>query len=257
MRSSRVNEYSCWLRKDLYHTFNYFCFSIYGQSIQCINFSFYLWLIIPSFCCSSHNRGSVCFSGRLRRYLLHLKALVLATCPLRPQYVHTLWAPSGVRIGRPSFPVLCSLRDLLKSLGYLVSIAETHPLVAHEPNEVHGWFFSVRASKALSHQSFAIPRSLKVANVTLRASSYLRNSGGRNLRNRSSASSAPVAGTRSFLLVAIEVSNNYVILIIKFSITLCVACSGRGVASLIDIASSAWLGDCECDMFLKNKKFQH
>ncbi|KAI5674106.1 hypothetical protein M9H77_14470 [Catharanthus roseus] len=92
---------------------------------------------------------------------------------------------------------------------------------------------SVRASEALSHQSFAIPRSLKAANVTLKASSYLRNSGGRNLRNRSSASSAPVAGTRSFLLVAIEVSNNSVILIIKFSITLCVACSERGVASLV------------------------
>ncbi|KAI5677495.1 hypothetical protein M9H77_08445 [Catharanthus roseus] len=32
-------------------------------SLQC----FYLWLIIPSFCCSSHNRGSACFSGHLRR----------------------------------------------------------------------------------------------------------------------------------------------------------------------------------------------
>ncbi|KAI5660051.1 hypothetical protein M9H77_28844 [Catharanthus roseus] len=117
--------------------------------------------------------------------------------------------------------------------GYLVSIAETHPLVAHERNKVHGWFLSIRASEALSHQSFAIPRSLKAANITLRASSYLRNSGGRNLRNRSNASSAPVTGTRSFLLVAIEVSNNSVILIIKFSITLCVACSGRGVASLV------------------------
>ncbi|KAI5667485.1 hypothetical protein M9H77_17338 [Catharanthus roseus] len=84
---------------------------------------------------------------------------------------------------------------------------------------VHGWFLSVRASEALSHQSFAIPRSLKAANITLRASSYLRNSGARNLRNCSNASSAPVAGTRSFLLVAIGVSNNSVILIIKFSIT--------------------------------------
>ncbi|KAI5676675.1 hypothetical protein M9H77_07625 [Catharanthus roseus] len=92
---------------------------------------------------------------------------------------------------------------------------------------------SVQASEALSHQSFAIPRSLKAVNVTFWAFSYLRNFGGRNLRNRSSASSASVAGTRSFLLVAIEVSNNSVILIIKFSITLCVACSGRGVASLI------------------------
>ncbi|KAI5665263.1 hypothetical protein M9H77_24586 [Catharanthus roseus] len=255
MHSSRVNKYSCWLRKDFYHTFNYFYFSIYGQSIQCINFSFYLWLIIPFFCCSSDNWGSACFSGRLRRYLLHLRALVLATCPLCPQYVHTLWAPPGVRVGRPLFPILRSPRDFLKSLGYSVSIAETHPFVAHEPNEVHGWFLSVRALEALSHQSFAIPRSLKAANVTFRASAYLRNSGGRNLRNRSSASSTPVAGTRSFLLVANEVSNNSVILIIKFSITLCVACSGRGMASLI--TSSARLGDCEPDMFLKTKKFQH
>ncbi|KAI5672362.1 hypothetical protein M9H77_12726 [Catharanthus roseus] len=251
MRSSRVNEYSCWLRKDFYHTFNYFCFSIYGQSIQCINFSFYLWLIIPSFCCSSHDRGSACFSGHLRGYFLHLRALVLATCPLHPQYVHILWDPPGVRVGRPSFPVLCSPRDRLKSLGYPVSIAEIHPLVAPEPNEVHGWFLSVRASEALSYQSFAIPRSLKAANVTLRASSYLRNSRGRNLRNRSSASSTPVTGTRSFLLVAIEVSNNSVILIIKFSITLCIVCSGRGVASLV---GSDY---CEPDMFLKTKKFQY
>ncbi|KAI5680650.1 hypothetical protein M9H77_01877 [Catharanthus roseus] len=65
--------------------------------------------------------------------------------------------------GRPAF--------LDISGGYPVSIAETHPLIAHEPNEVHGWFLSVRASEALSHQSFAIPRSLK---ATLRASSYLR-----------------------------------------------------------------------------------
>ncbi|KAI5675917.1 hypothetical protein M9H77_06867 [Catharanthus roseus] len=267
MHSSKVNEYSCWLRKDLYHTFNYFCFSIYGQSLHCINFSLHLLLIIPSFYCSSHNRGSACSSGRLRRYLLHLRALVLDTYPLRPQYVHTLWAPPGVRAGRPSFPVLYSLRDLLKSLGYPVSIAETHPLIAHEPNEVHGWFLSVRALETLSYQSFAILQSLKAANVTLRASSYLRNSGGRNLRNRSSASFASVAGTRSFLLMAIEVSNNSVILIIKFSSALCVACSGRGVASLIgsdclfsklfDTASSAWLGDCELGMFLKTKKFQH
>ncbi|KAI5678070.1 hypothetical protein M9H77_09020 [Catharanthus roseus] len=85
-----------------------------------------------------------------------------STCPLRPQYVHTLWAPPGVRVGRPSFLV-------------------------------HGWFLNVRASEALSHQSFAIPRSLKTANVTLRVSSYLKNSKDRNLRNRSNASSAPVA----------------------------------------------------------------
>ncbi|KAI5667379.1 hypothetical protein M9H77_17232 [Catharanthus roseus] len=58
--------------------------------------------------------------------------------------------------------------------SYPVSIAETHPPVAHEPNEVHGWFLSVRASEALSHQSFVIPRSLTAANVTLRTSSYLR-----------------------------------------------------------------------------------
>ncbi|KAI5653059.1 hypothetical protein M9H77_30246 [Catharanthus roseus] len=56
---------------------------------------------------------------------------------------------------------------------YLVSIDETHPLVVQEPNEVHGWFLSVRASEALSHQSFAIPPSLKAVNVTLMASSYL------------------------------------------------------------------------------------
>ncbi|KAI5681077.1 hypothetical protein M9H77_02304 [Catharanthus roseus] len=60
----------------------------------------------------------------------------------------------------------------LSTLSYPVSIAETHPFVAHEPNE---------------------------------------NSGGRNLRNRSSTSSAPVAGTRSFLLVAIEVSNDSIL----------------------------------------------
>ncbi|KAI5657956.1 hypothetical protein M9H77_26749 [Catharanthus roseus] len=104
------------------------------------------------------------------------------TCPLSPQYVSTLWAPLGVRVGQPSFPILCSPRDLLKSLGfhgpcprrYPVSIAETHPLVVHEPNEVHGWFLSVRASEALSHQSFAILCSLKAAKVTLRTSSYLR-----------------------------------------------------------------------------------
>ncbi|KAI5663273.1 hypothetical protein M9H77_22596 [Catharanthus roseus] len=40
-------------------------------SLQCL----YLWLIIPSVCCSSYNQGSSCFSGRLRRYLLHLRAL--------------------------------------------------------------------------------------------------------------------------------------------------------------------------------------
>ncbi|KAI5667698.1 hypothetical protein M9H77_17551 [Catharanthus roseus] len=59
-------------------------------------------------------------------------------------------------------------------LSYPVSIAGTHPLAAHEPIEVHGWSLSARASEALSHQSFAIPWSLKAANVTLRASSYLR-----------------------------------------------------------------------------------
>ncbi|KAI5662316.1 hypothetical protein M9H77_21639 [Catharanthus roseus] len=94
-----------------------------------------------------------------------LSIALSTTCPLRPQYVHTLWAPPGVRVCRPSF-------------------------------HVHGWFLSVRASEALSHQSFAIPRSLKAANFTLRASSYLRNSGGRNLRHHSSASSAPVAVSR-------------------------------------------------------------
>ncbi|KAI5678046.1 hypothetical protein M9H77_08996 [Catharanthus roseus] len=58
---------------------------------------------------------------------------------------------------------------------YPASVIETHLLIAHEPTEVfHGWFLSVRASKAPRHQSFAIPRSRKVANVTLRASSYLR-----------------------------------------------------------------------------------
>ncbi|KAI5680977.1 hypothetical protein M9H77_02204 [Catharanthus roseus] len=62
--------------------------------------------------------------------------------------------------------------QFLSTLSYPVSIAETHPLVAHEPNE---------------------------------------NSEGRNLRNRSSASSAPVAGTRLILLVAIEVSNNSIL----------------------------------------------
>ncbi|KAI5658124.1 hypothetical protein M9H77_26917 [Catharanthus roseus] len=98
-------------------------------------------------------------------------------CPLRPQYVYTLWDPPGVRVGWPSFLVLCSPRDLLKSL-------------------VHGWFLSVQASEALSHQSLAIPQSLKAMNVTLRASLYLQNSGGRNLRNRSNAPSAPVAVSR-------------------------------------------------------------
>ncbi|KAI5662214.1 hypothetical protein M9H77_21537 [Catharanthus roseus] len=116
---------------------------------------------------------------------------------------------------------------------YPVSIAETHPLVTHKPTEVHSWFLSAQASEALSHQSFAIPRSLKATNVTLRASLYLRNSGGRNFKNCSSASSAPVVGTRSFLLVVIEASNNSVILIMKFLVTLCMAYSGRGVASLM------------------------
>ncbi|KAI5677568.1 hypothetical protein M9H77_08518 [Catharanthus roseus] len=58
--------------------------------------------------------------------------------------------------------------------GYPVSIAENGPPVAHKPNEVHGWFLSVQASEALSHQSFAIPQSLKAVNVTLRESLYLR-----------------------------------------------------------------------------------
>ncbi|KAI5669068.1 hypothetical protein M9H77_18921 [Catharanthus roseus] len=70
--------------------------------------------------------------------------------------------------GRPAF------LDISGVTCYPVSIAETHPHVAHEPIEVHGWFLSVRASEALSHQSFAIPRSLKAANIALRASSYLR-----------------------------------------------------------------------------------
>ncbi|KAI5658045.1 hypothetical protein M9H77_26838 [Catharanthus roseus] len=39
---------------------------------------------------------------------------------------------------------------------------------------VHGWFLSAQASEALSHQSFAMPLSLKAVNVTFRASSYLK-----------------------------------------------------------------------------------
>ncbi|KAI5676989.1 hypothetical protein M9H77_07939 [Catharanthus roseus] len=108
MRSSRTNEYSCQLRKDLNHTFDYFHFGVYGQSIQ----------------------QSQRVEGQ---------------------------------------PVLLDV-----SGGYPVSILETYPLVAHERTKVHGWFFSAGAWEALSHQSFAIQRSLKVANVTLKASSYLR-----------------------------------------------------------------------------------
>ncbi|KAI5668884.1 hypothetical protein M9H77_18737 [Catharanthus roseus] len=104
MHSSRTNEYSCQLRKDLNHTFDYFHFGVYGQSIQ----------------------------------------------------------PGG----RPVFLDISS--------GYLVSIARTHPLVAHEPTEVHGWFLTARASEALSHQSFVMTQSRKAADVTIRASSYLR-----------------------------------------------------------------------------------
>ncbi|KAI5664474.1 hypothetical protein M9H77_23797 [Catharanthus roseus] len=146
-------------------------------------------------------------------------------------------------LGSPAFTsILYSPRDLLESLNfhgpcpghYPNSVAETHPLVAHEPTEVHGWFLSARASEALSHQFFAIPRSRKAANVTLRASSYLRNSGGRNFRKHSSASSAS-AGTRSFLRLAVKTSNNSVILIMKFSIIVCVACSGWGVFSLMGL----------------------
>ncbi|KAI5658193.1 hypothetical protein M9H77_26986 [Catharanthus roseus] len=68
--------------------------------------------------------------------------------------------------------VVSYFHQYLSTLSYPVSITETHPLVAHEPNE---------------------------------------NSGGQNLRNRSSASSTLVAGTRLFLLVSIEVSNNSIL----------------------------------------------
>ncbi|KAI5659490.1 hypothetical protein M9H77_28283 [Catharanthus roseus] len=109
------------------------------------------------------------------------------------------------------------------------TIVETHPLIARNPNEIfHSWSLSARASEALSHQSFAIPRSRKAANVTLIALSYLRNFGVRNFRNRSNASSTPMSGTHPFLLVAIEASNNSIISIIRSLIILCIACSGRG-----------------------------
>ncbi|KAI5653568.1 hypothetical protein M9H77_30755 [Catharanthus roseus] len=47
-------------------------------------------------------------------------------------------------------------------------------LLTNPPRYIYGWFLSARALEALSHQSFAIPRSRNAANVTLRASSYLR-----------------------------------------------------------------------------------
>ncbi|KAI5657895.1 hypothetical protein M9H77_26688 [Catharanthus roseus] len=67
---------------------------------------------------------------------------------------------------------ICFMKCKLTKECYPFSVAETRPLVSQEPNEVfHGWFLSVRASEAISHQSFAIPRSLKAVNVTLKASS--------------------------------------------------------------------------------------
>lgn len=53
------------------------------------------------------------------------------------------------------------------------------------------------------------------------------------LKKYSNASSAPVASTRSVLLVAIDVSNNSFTLAIKFSTTPKLACSQQGVASFI------------------------